>query len=253
VITQCSIRHIYALPTAPYNSVSSSESTSNISAADKTALLAISRTLTLRRCNHHTLPDPLSTLECYQSVIDAKGSGTNKHRYILAAQDEEVRQWARGVKGVPMIYVKRSVMVMEPMSGASASVRTGNEREKLRGGVKKNLPLKRKRDDVEEDEGREKDAEERQPKRKKKTYGAKGPNPLSVKKKKVKKVGQTKEKDQAKERSTAQPGDIPEANSNTQTEAERARHKANKHHNISSEETGLESSRAGATETLGQG
>ena len=140
----------------------------------------MSRTLTLRRCNHHTLPAPLSPLACHQSVIDPKESGTNKHRYILAAQDQELRAWAREIRGVPIVYVKRSVMVMESMAEASIDVREGLEKGKLRAGVTKNTG-KRK---IEALEGKTHDAgDSSSTNKKKQVRGPKGPNPLSVKKK----------------------------------------------------------------------
>ena len=183
MITQCSIRHLFAIPTG-----STDLNTPSISQADKTSMLDISRSFILRRCNHHTLPEPLSTLECYRSFVDPNEQGTNKHRYILAAQDDTVRSWARGVRGVPVIYVKRSVMVMEPMAHASIGVREREEKGKLRAGVKKitgNTGVLGKRKREEENGDEDDNAESTQIKKKKKAYGAKGPNPLSIKKKKA--------------------------------------------------------------------
>lgn len=143
-----------------------------------------------RRCGHHTLDQPLSTIECISSVIDPKGSRTNKNRYVVASQEDEVRRHCRGIKGVPLVYVKRSVMVMEPMSEGSAGVREGTEREKFRSGIRGRLGgLKRKRDDEELDgpntnervEGKASEKSENLALRRK-TRGPKGPNPLSVKK-----------------------------------------------------------------------
>ena len=147
-----------------------------------------------RRCNHHELEEPLATLECISSVIDPKGSGTNKNRYVIASQEERVRRFCRGVKGVPIIYVKRSVMVMEPMSEGSVGVREDAEHEKFRQGLRGRVAGlgKRKRDDEDREnlpdvnsaEGKAiLDGEDQIPK-KKRTRGPKGPNPLSVKKSK---------------------------------------------------------------------
>ncbi|KAL9608188.1 MAG: hypothetical protein Q9167_006966 [Letrouitia subvulpina] len=145
-----------------------------------------------RRCNHHTLDDPLSTLECLASVIDPKGSSTNRHRYVVASQEEGVRRYCRGVKGVPLVYVKRSVMVLEPMAEGSLEVREVLERGKFKTGLRgKGVGAgnKRKRDsgaegDLEQREGNGvagNDIEKEQ-EPKKKVRGPKGPNPLSVKK-----------------------------------------------------------------------
>ena len=155
-----------------------------------------------RRCNHHELEQPLSTLECLASVIDPKGSNTNKNRYVVASQSEEVRRHCRAIRGVPLVYVKRSVMVMEPMAEASLSAREGFEKGKFRAGIRGNHPsvgMKRKREDGSGDDGSGDDEIENDKtqgekesdttaeldgarKKRKKTWGPKGPNPLSVKK-----------------------------------------------------------------------
>ena len=133
-------------------------------------------------------------LECLSSVIDPKGSGTNKNRYVVASQEEEVRRYCRGLKGVPLIYVKRSVMVMEPMSEGSVGVRESAEKDKFRQGLRGRVAGlgKRKRED--ESIGEEAGADGAESKavangegkaaKKKRTRGLKGPNPLSVKKSK---------------------------------------------------------------------
>jgi len=144
-----------------------------------------------RRCNHHTLDEPLSTLECFSSVIDPKMSLANKNRYVVASQAEEVRRYCRGVKGVPLVYVKRSVMVMEPMAEGSVDVREGIEKSKFRSGLRgrgTGLLAKRKREEndnshVDPAESKEAssiaDGDEKAVK-KRKARGPKGPNPLSV-------------------------------------------------------------------------
>ena len=102
--------------------------------------------------------------------------------------------WARSLRGVPMIYVKRSVMVMEPMAQASVGVREREEKSKLRAGVRKSagsgdLLGKRKwGDDALDGVGKDvaaDGAQEAEPKKKRKAHGLKGPNPLSIKKKKT--------------------------------------------------------------------
>lgn len=40
----------------------------------------------------------------------------NKHRYVVAAQSQVIRQRLRQVPSVPLVHVKRSVMVLEPIS-----------------------------------------------------------------------------------------------------------------------------------------
>lgn len=188
MITQCSIRHLY---------------TSDASnAATKTAWIETAKSFERRRCNHHELPEPLTTIECLSEVVDPKSSGTNKHRYVVASQDQEVRAKMRTIAGVPLIYINRSVMIMEPMAAKTEEIREQGERDKVRAGLKGrrgNVDLagsKRKRD--EEEDGAE-DAGETAPdeavqvqgepaSKAKKRKGPKGPNPLAVKKPKKRPV-----------------------------------------------------------------
>lgn len=181
MITQCSIRHLYTIPDLPR--------------PEKDALVAVAKRMERRRCNHHTLDDPLSTLECFSSVIDPKNSKTNKNRYVIASQEEEVRRYCRGIQGVPLVYVKRSVMVMEPMADSSVGVREGIESQKLRTGLRATgnaAGAKRKRGEPSDvDVGDAQDAGSNEPEEgkapKKKMRGPKGPNPLSVKKRQISK------------------------------------------------------------------
>lgn len=179
MITQCSIRHLYTLKDLPQ--------------PQKDVLISIAKNMERRRCGHHTLDEPLSTLECVSSVIDPKKSLTNKNRYVVASQDEEVRRFCRDVRGVPLVYVKRSVMVMEPMAQGSVGVRDGIERSKFRSGLRGKGSLllgKRKRgedegSDVNVTEGKQANSgagSDEKAAIKKKIKGPKGPNPLSVKK-----------------------------------------------------------------------
>jgi U3 small nucleolar RNA-associated protein 23 len=85
-------------------------------------------------------------------------------------------------------YINRSVMIMEPMAGATADNREKEERGKFRAGLKRGSgSLKRKRED--EDVKEESNVQEDMPKRKKAVNGPKGPNPLAVKKPKKKPEG----------------------------------------------------------------
>lgn len=182
VITQCEIRKLYAKKNEP-----------GVSAA-----IDLAKTLERRRCGHHPdeYPEPLSTQECLRSVVDPKDTNQNKHRYVVASQDQEVRRMLRGIKGVPLIYIKRSVMILEPMADESVQVRAREERSKFRAELKNALG-KRKREDGDSDDEKDKAlaadgaalSAEEQKKKKKKSYGSKGPNPLSVQKSKKKQDG----------------------------------------------------------------
>ncbi len=103
-------------------------------------------------------------------MVDEKGRGENKHRYVVASQDQRVRRYMRGVSGVPLIYIvragkrggrdpdarvktstnhmqTRSVMIMEPMSETTSRVGVQAERAKFRSELRKSAGEKRKRNE----------------------------------------------------------------------------------------------------------
>jgi len=143
-----------------------------------------------KRCGHHDLEQPLSALECLKSCVDPKGAGVNSHRYIVATQEPEIRSKMRSIPGVPLIYITRSIVLLEPMSGVSTDTRERAEREKFRDGIRGTR--KRKRDEQEdtlvgeEVPGRARQDQDGPRVREKGKWakGPKGPNPLSVKKSK---------------------------------------------------------------------
>lgn len=201
MITQCSIRHLYK-----------EGSDRSVQANIEVAKNVCER----RRCGHRpdTHPEPLSTLECLSSIVDPDKARVNKHKYVVASQEQEVRSAMRRIPGVPLIYVSRSVMILEPMSEATRRVCEGEEKGKLRDGFVRN-ERKRKRGEEEDDAksgsegesgdeaGEVQDGEKKN--KKKKTYGPKQPNPLAVQKKKKKPADQgqqkaTKPKDDKKEK-----------------------------------------------------
>ncbi|KAJ5155302.1 hypothetical protein N7492_008105 [Penicillium capsulatum] len=102
-----------------------------------------------------------------------------EERAMRRAKSLRIR--ARSIPGVPIIYVKRSVMVLEPMSTPSEAIRDGVELSKLRAGLDAEPSLGKRK--------REAPAEGVAAPEKKKISGlkkAKGPNPLSMKKSKKK-------------------------------------------------------------------
>ncbi|TKA83833.1 hypothetical protein B0A55_00138 [Friedmanniomyces simplex] len=198
MITQCCIRHLYDAPT-----------TTDQEKREKEGWIDVAKQAERRRCGHHELDEPLGTLECLMSVVDPKGSGKNRNRYVVATQDVEVRQSMRRVAGVPLMYVNRSVMILEPMASKSEKLREAEERGKLKAGLVSRRPTgaggKRKRGDKEEEDdeeveeeemperaraiaaaeangGRERAGSEPVAKKKRKVKGPKGPNPLSMRK-----------------------------------------------------------------------
>ncbi|KAI1440850.1 hypothetical protein F5Y02DRAFT_401555 [Annulohypoxylon stygium] len=179
MITQCSMRHLYERKSEP-----------GVEAAIEQAKTQFER----RRCGHHPdeYPKPLSALECIQSVVDPKDNAVNKHRYVCAINDDSVRASIRQIAGTPLLFIRRSVMIMEPMATVSAKIRSKDEKSKFRAELK--TPAgKRKRDDDSDDSDQDEDEKqatgkpteaEKSEKKKKKVYGRKEPNPLAVKKKK---------------------------------------------------------------------
>lgn len=115
---------------------------------------------------------------------------TNKHRYVIASQDVDVRKHMRRLAGVPVLYISKSVMILEPMGTSSEEIRNREEKSKFRLGLKgarnPDAGEKRKREGNEEQDGEmaeDKPAEER-PQKKKRQQGPKQPNPLSMRKSK---------------------------------------------------------------------
>ena len=181
MITQCSIRHLY-----DHSPTTATEK------REKDSCIEVAKAAERRKCGHHELEKPLSTLECLESCVDPKGSGKNKHRYVVASQDDEVRKKMRTIAGVPLIYITHGMMILEPMSNASVETKEREERGKVRIGLKgrrsaSDAGIKRKRVHSDEEEDTEAaDARSEIAIKKRKVKGPKGPNPLSAKKPKDK-------------------------------------------------------------------
>ncbi|CRK26944.1 hypothetical protein BN1708_000729 [Verticillium longisporum] len=176
MISQCEIRKLYLRKAEP----------------EMNTIIEFAKTLERRRCGHlpEDYPEPLPTNECFKAVVDPKGKNVNKHKLVVVCQDDEVRRMLRSIPGVPQIYIKRSVMILEPMASESAEIRAREEKSKYRAGLKGSAPpgAKRKReaDDEGDQDGDAKEAKDSDAtdakKKKKKAYGKKEPNPLAVKK-----------------------------------------------------------------------
>jgi U3 small nucleolar RNA-associated protein 23 len=133
---------------------------------------------------------------------DVKSDNPKTRRQAEALMEERnekalaLRSAARAVPGVPIIYVKRSVMVLEPFSTPSEKVRLGVEKSKFKIGMEAALDvvsgLKRKRED--EEEGPSATSKDRHAKK------AKAPNPLSIKKPKKREKPNPEEQGKKKEK-----------------------------------------------------
>ncbi|CAN9202912.1 unnamed protein product [Alternaria alternata] len=178
MITTCDMRHLY-----------------NAEPKNETLILQ-AKEYERRRCNHQDLEKPLSTLECLSSVVDPKDNATNKHRYVVAANDPDTRAKMRQIAGVPIIYLSKSIVLMESMAEATEQHREREEKSKfklgLKGQRKPDEAPKRKREDEGQagqgDQSIEDQATGDARPKAKKRKGPKGPNPLSVKKPKKEKT-----------------------------------------------------------------
>ena len=161
----------------------------------------------LRYCKHNDEETAVNEADCLIDLLAGQPRGNeqpkNKQHFVLATADPtdaerrkmgrsfvDVREAARNVPGVPIVYVKRSVMVLEELSKASLRVKGGSEREKLKEGLIGGAGRKRKRGDpdgeAEEEGSNVFEGGDSAGVKRRVVKKAKGPNPLSVKKKKPK-------------------------------------------------------------------
>ncbi|GAA6018377.1 hypothetical protein JCM11491_005950 [Sporobolomyces phaffii] len=143
-----------------------------------------------RKCNH-LKPRPES--ECLESVCRDE----NRNRYVVATQSTELRSSLRKVPGTPIVYIARSVVLLESPSDQTLAKKHAMETSKLHAPAAelallsgKPLVEPRSRSTSPPASDDDKDADSStttaaaEPKKKKKQRGPKGPNPLSVPKKK---------------------------------------------------------------------
>ncbi|KAI8619634.1 Fcf1-domain-containing protein [Chytriomyces sp. MP71] len=134
---------------------------------DFSAAVLAAKKLEKRRCGHEK---PVPAADCLKSVV----GGENKHKYGIATQDLSLRKQFRAIPGTPLVYINNGVVLLEP-----PSIETERKMKELE--LQKTLPKKfevpvlKKINPV----STIADAPARTFKKK-----AKGPNPLSVKKRK---------------------------------------------------------------------
>ncbi|KAG1866235.1 Fcf1-domain-containing protein [Suillus tomentosus] len=119
----------------------------------------LAKTFERRKCNHR---EAIPGDECLSGVV----GDTNKHRYVVATQSQSLRNGLRIIPAVPVIHINRAVMVLEPPSEATLKAKELTEEQSLRPSAPELATVPR---------------DKPMPKKRK---GPKGPNPLSVKKKK---------------------------------------------------------------------
>ena len=164
----------------------------------------------LRHCKHNPEETAVSEAECLLDLVAGQPRGNeqpkNKQHFVLATADPsdkerkgkgyvDLREQVRQVPGVPIVYVKRSVMVLEELSSASERVKRGVERERLREGLVLGTRKRKSMEHEEENEDGDADQEnggsvEAVKNLKVGKKREKGPNPLSVRKKKVRVVSE---------------------------------------------------------------
>lgn len=179
MITQCCIKALYdAGPSAQ-------------------AATDMAKTFERRKCNH--LDKPKAEDECMRVMAGRD----NPHRYVVATQSLELRKHLRTVAGTPIIYLNRSVVLLEAPSDQTVARKALLEGAKLHAPKAELALLGRtpvaasnssnlidapfastSADPLEGPTLRLPDgaAAEQPPKKKKKQRGPSGPNPLSVKK-----------------------------------------------------------------------
>ncbi|KAF8973737.1 Fcf1-domain-containing protein [Flammula alnicola] len=144
MITQCCIHELY------------------LQGKEQQTAVDLAKTFERRKCNHR---EAIPGDECLESVIGEH----NKHRYVVATQSHPLRVKLRSVPATPIVHINRSVMVLEPPSDVTLRAKETTEEQRLHA-TAPDLALVGT-SAVQEDK----------PKKRK---GPKGPNPLSVKKKK---------------------------------------------------------------------
>ncbi|AQZ10249.1 UTP23 (YOR004W) [Zygosaccharomyces parabailii] len=149
----------------------------------------IAKNFERRRCNHPP-KEARPPAECIQSVVNINGH--NKHRYVVASQDVNLRRKLRRVPGVPLVHISRSVMVMEPLSEASRLLNQRWEEDKLLKGLNDPKLAGLRTPEIED--------QDQQPPPAKKHKGPKNPNPLSIKKKQKPKVQEADSRDEEDKR-----------------------------------------------------
>lgn len=174
MITQCCIKELYDAKADPS--------------------IRLAKTMERRRCGHVDTPE--TPAAC---IVECVGS-RNKNRYIVATQDQSLREKLRLVPGVPLVYINRSVMILEPPSPATLMIKETRENAKIGLSQEEAVVLgKRKRAPSTvpkpQNTGTEQDADsglgsqddgagdgQQAQAKKRKRKGPPGPNPLSIRK-----------------------------------------------------------------------
>ncbi|KAF9019317.1 hypothetical protein CPC16_001958 [Podila verticillata] len=161
---------------------------------DASGAFLASKRFEKRRCKHQQAVDEAL---CLSQII----STSNPHNYVVASQSKKLRSQFGQVPGVPLLYINRSNMILEPPSEVTLSKTKQIEGGKTHASTKELATLKTVKVknngqvslDAKLAKKLEEKAESKKAKREavkakilKKRQGPKEPNPLSIKKKKPK-------------------------------------------------------------------
>ncbi|KAF9347489.1 hypothetical protein BGX26_001029 [Mortierella sp. AD094] len=160
---------------------------------DASGAFLASKRFEKRRCKHQEAVDEAL---CISQII----STSNPHNYVVATQSKKLRVQLAQVPGVPLLYINRANMILEPPSDASVSTSKKIESDKTHASSKELNTLKAVKVTAlgkvsvdpklvkkieEKKESKKQKMEIKKAKIMKKRMGPKEPNPLSVKKKKA--------------------------------------------------------------------
>ena len=99
MITQCAMSRLYT------------QGPSEQSATD------LAKTFERRKCNHWQVKE--TDDECIAGIV----GDDNRFRYCVATQSSKLRGTLRKVPGVPLVFEKRAIILMEPPSDISVGKR----------------------------------------------------------------------------------------------------------------------------------
>ena len=132
---------------------------------------------------HHQENQKLGSAEGILKLIGSR----NRHKYIVATQDEQLKEKLRRIPGVPIIYANKTSLMLETPSSASQLKWEKQEKSKGTRRIKDDVEIAAKEMNLDKEEimKLKKESYAKLPIMREKRK-ARGPNPLSVKKKKSK-------------------------------------------------------------------
>ncbi|RUS31823.1 Fcf1-domain-containing protein [Jimgerdemannia flammicorona] len=141
---------------------------------DYTGAVLAAKRFERRRCKH---AQAVPSAQCITEII----ADDNPHNYCVATQDKRLRDHLRVVRGVPLLYINRAILILEPPSAVTMEMAKEIERQKTLPTKKEITFLTKSNSDTAKRMAAKKEAKLK----KKKHKGPKEPNSLSVKRKKT--------------------------------------------------------------------